>query len=62
MAEYIENGAQLGWLLDPADRSIYIYRPGCEVEILNNPDSLAGDPVLPGFILNLSEIWFSEEV
>jgi Uma2 family endonuclease len=57
MVEYIENGAQLGWLLDPAARRVYIYRPGRAVETLDAPETIAGDPVLPGFVLQLREIW-----
>jgi Uma2 family endonuclease len=57
MAEYVENGARLGWLLDPAARRVYIYRPGQEAETLENPDIVEGDPVLPGFRLQLNEIW-----
>ncbi|HEX8128979.1 MAG TPA: Uma2 family endonuclease [Pyrinomonadaceae bacterium] len=57
MTEYVENGARLGWLLDPAARRVYIYRPGREAETLENPDTVAGDPVLPGFRLQLNEIW-----
>lgn len=57
MVEYIENGARLGWVLDPAARRVYIYHPGQEVEMLDAPDAIAGDPVLPGFVLQLQEIW-----
>jgi Uma2 family endonuclease len=57
MSEYIENGAQLGWLIDPAARRVYVYRPGQEVETLNAPETIVGDPVLPNFILQLREIW-----
>jgi Uma2 family endonuclease len=57
MLEYIENGAQLGWLIDPRNRRGYIYRPGQVVEELENPDSINGDPVMPGFVLNLMDIW-----
>lgn len=57
MAEYVENGARLGWLLDPVTRRVYIYRPGREAETLENPGTVAGDPVLPGFRLQLNEIW-----
>ena len=57
MVEYVENGAQLGWLLDPAARRVYIYRPGRAVETLDAPETIAGDPVLPGFVLQLREIW-----
>jgi Uma2 family endonuclease len=57
MAEYIENGARLGWLLDPSSRRVYVYRPSREVEILEGPETVDGDPVLPGFVLDLREIW-----
>jgi Uma2 family endonuclease len=57
MAEYIENGAGLGWLLDPPSQRVYVYRPGREVEILEEPETVSGDSVLPGFVLSLQEIW-----
>ncbi|NLX95059.1 MAG: Uma2 family endonuclease [Rhodopirellula sp.] len=56
MREYIANGAQLGWLIDPAKAMVYVYRPGAPVERLDNPDSISGDPILPGFILNLRRL------
>ncbi len=56
MQEYIENGAQLGWLIDRKNKRVEIYRPGKDVEILNNPTTLSGENVLPGFVLNLQDI------
>ncbi len=57
MQEYIDNGALLGWLIDPKNRKVYVYRPDQDVEILNDPESLIGDPVLPGFVLDMQRIW-----
>ena len=57
MAEYIENGVRLGWLIDPFQRQVHIYRPGQTVEVLEYPASVSGESVLPGFVLNLQEIW-----
>ena len=58
MVEYMqEPGIQLGWLIDRKHRKVYIYRPGLEVECLDNPNTVSGDPVLPGFVLNMSKIW-----
>lgn len=57
MEEYIANGAQLGWLIDPRERKVYIYRPQTPVEVLDQPDTLIGDPVLPGFILSVFKLW-----
>jgi Uma2 family endonuclease len=57
MVEYLENGASLGWLIDPFKRQVYVYEPNEEVVILDNPETVAGEPLLPGFKLNLTEIW-----
>jgi Uma2 family endonuclease len=57
MREYLENGAQLGWLIDGEQRRVSVYRPHGEVECVDNPSQLSGDPVLPGFVLNVREIW-----
>jgi Uma2 family endonuclease len=57
MGEYIANGAQLGWLIDPQERKVYVYRPDAAVECLDHPASVSGDPLLPGFILSLDKIW-----
>jgi Uma2 family endonuclease len=57
MVEYIENGARLGWLIDPKAKRVYVYQPGQAVEMLENPETVSGDPVLPAFALGLKEIW-----
>lgn len=57
MSEYIQNGAQLGWLIDPTDKCVYFYRPGGGAECVQDPAAINGDPVLPGFVFRLSEIW-----
>ncbi len=54
MKEYQLNGARLGWLIDSKNRKVEIYRQNLEVEILENPNSLSGEDVLPGFILYLT--------
>ena len=53
LQEYLANGARLGWLLDPEARHVYVYRPDAPIERLDQPDTVAGDPVLPGFVLDL---------
>ena len=55
MREYMENGAQLGWLIDPLGGQVFVYRPGAPVERLKEPESVSADPVLPGFRLELGE-------
>jgi Uma2 family endonuclease len=57
MEEYVTNGAQLGWLIDPEEREVYIYRPDMEPVCLEDPKQVAGDPLLPGFVLELNRIW-----
>src|SRR5437763_11959647 len=56
MTEYIDNGAQLGWLLDPLEQKVHIYYPDAPVKILDYPAELSGEPLLPGFRLNLEGI------
>ena len=57
MEEYRDNGAQLGWLLDPVGKRIYVYRPGTAVEILDNPATISGGPPLRDFVLDVPQIW-----
>lgn len=57
MREYMENGAQLGWLIDPLWRQVEVYRLRQEVEVLRSPTQLSGEDVLPGFVLRLERIW-----
>ncbi|MEH2037000.1 Uma2 family endonuclease [Nostoc sp.] len=57
MQEYIDNGTLLGWLIDRQNRKVYIYRPNRELEILENPEAVSGNPELPGFILRMGKIW-----
>ena len=57
MEEYIANGAQLGWLIDPLERKVYVYRPSATVEEFDNPRTISGEPLLGGLELDLQEIW-----
>jgi Uma2 family endonuclease len=57
MQEYVDNGLQLGWLLNRKDRQVEIYRPEQTVESLRSPTSLSGETILPGFVLDLGFIW-----
>jgi Uma2 family endonuclease len=57
MEEYLANGCQLGWLIDSEKKQVQVYRPGQPVQVLDNPQTLAGDPELPGFVLDLQPVW-----
>lgn len=56
MREYLENGLPLGWLINPQDQQVEVYRPTQDVEILNIPTEISADPILPGFTLHLTNI------
>ena len=57
MLEYVANGAQMAWLIDPLRKRVYIYRPNRNAEILEDPETVSGDPELPGFKLDVRELW-----
>lgn len=57
MQEYMDNGARLGWLINPQQRRVEIYRAGVAVQMLENPTELSGEEVLPGFVLNLTRVF-----
>ena len=57
MFEYLENGTSMGWLIDPFQRNVYVYRPNEETLVLDSPETVSADPLLPGFELNLNELW-----
>jgi Uma2 family endonuclease len=57
MTSYLANGARLGWLIDPYERRVEIFRPGREVESLLDPETVSADDVLPGFALRLAPIF-----
>ena len=58
MAEYIDSGVRLAWLIDPFNRQVTIYRPGHEPESLDDPDNLSGDDVMPEFEFRVRELIF----
>ena len=57
MREYMANKARLGWLIDRKNQKVEIYRPNRDVEILDNPNTLSGEDILPGFVLDLTDVW-----
>ena len=57
MHEYMSNGCRLGWLINRKKQEVEIYRPGQDVEVLKSPQTISGESVLPGFVLNLKKIW-----
>ena len=57
MQEYMANGATLAWLIDPIKRRVWVYRPDSEPEVLEDPETVSGEPVLSGFVLNPRELW-----
>lgn len=57
MREYVANGARLAWLIDPIERRVYVYTPPDEETCLDDPESVSGDPVLRGFVLEPRRLW-----
>ncbi len=57
MLDYMRNGVELAWLIDPARKQVYIYRPNQPVETLDNPETVSAQPELAGFSFNVREIW-----
>ncbi len=57
MLEWVANGAELAWMIDPTHRSVSIYRPGREVEVRQGIDEIAGEGPVAGFVLDLRKIW-----
>jgi len=57
MLDYIGNGVRLAWLINPEAMRVFVYRPTQAVEALDNPTTISAEPELPGFILNVQEIW-----
>ncbi len=56
MEEYRRVGVRLGWLINPQQQQVEIYRLGRDVNVLQSPVSLSGEDVLPGFTLDLRSI------
>ena len=57
MDEYMANGCQLAWLIDPEKKQVYVYRRGQLMQVLDSPQTVNGDPELPGFVLDLEPVW-----
>jgi Uma2 family endonuclease len=57
MEEYIENGAEMGLLIDPLKKQVHVYRQGRKPKVLGKPSTVSCEPTLPGFELDLTEIW-----
>lgn len=57
LQHYLDNGVRLGWLIDPLTKNLHIYRSDSQPEVLQAPDSVSGESVLPDFILDLRPIW-----
>ncbi len=57
LIEYIANGAHLGFLIYPPKQQVYVYRPNQAPRCLDQSTAVSGEPELPGFTLDLTEIW-----
>ncbi len=57
MSEWIGNGAELAWLVDPSRKAVEIYRPGREAEVLEGGSVVEGEGPVAGFVLELGKVW-----
>ncbi len=57
MREYMNCGVKLGWLINPDDRQVEIYRHGQDKEVLDNPQTLSGENIMPNLVVSLEEIF-----
>ncbi|MUL36293.1 Uma2 family endonuclease [Gloeocapsopsis dulcis] len=57
MQEYLDNGMALGWLIDPQNQQVEVYKQNQDIETINSPQTLSGGEILPKFILDFAEIW-----
>jgi Uma2 family endonuclease len=53
MQEYMDSGVQLGWMFNPQDHQVEMYRKGQEKEVRSLPTQLSGEAVLPGLVLQV---------
>jgi Uma2 family endonuclease len=58
MEDWMRNGVALGWLINPYQREVHVYRPGAsDPEVLHGPDSVGGEGPVEGFVLHCQPIW-----
>jgi len=51
------NGARLGFLIDPAEKTVTVYRAGVASERLSHPPTLSAEPDMPGLVFDLDDVW-----
>jgi Uma2 family endonuclease len=57
MRQWMDNGVELGWLIDGDDRCVYVYSKGCEMRQVRDASRIAGEGQVEGFVLDLTDIW-----
>lgn len=57
LEEYLANGSRLGFLIDPIEGRVHVYRPNSAPEILEKPSSLSAEPEMPGLAFDLEDVW-----
>jgi Uma2 family endonuclease len=57
MRQWMDNGVELGWLIDGDNRCVYVYRRGCEMRQVRDASRIAGEGQVEGFVLDLTDIW-----
>lgn len=57
VAEWLEHGTRLVFVVNPRRRTVAVHRPGRDVRMLNVNDALDGEDVVPGWTLPVREIF-----
>ena len=57
MAEWMQGGVSVGWLVDPFEEEVHIYRPNADIELHQRPAQLEVGPELPGLTISFARIW-----
>jgi len=55
--QYLKNGTEVVWIVDPYDRTVIVYRPGDRPVLFNDSQTIEGDPELPGFRVPVAELF-----
>ena len=57
MEQWVSNGVEIGWLVDPIERTVYVYRPGDSPDVHHEPTSVQGSGIMSGFELVMDRVW-----
>jgi Uma2 family endonuclease len=57
IGEFLECGVTIVWLVDPAERTVTVYRSLSNIQRFTSDDTITAEPVLPGFSCAVSRFF-----